>query len=648
MPEVADPFKHVVLPNQRVENTLTGIVGDDLPDWVRTFRGKHSDAPVRQGEKVRRLSYNTVDTLPGKYFWGGFVPTHPGHFVGEQASRLLISAKEQPDAKALFVIQGSKRANKTQQPSELPSWFWDICSWYGIEPDRMVFIDEPVVVEELVVYPQAEYLPNGAPSEAYLDALDENWRSKGLAPIESDILYVSRAANALRYSGERYLEDLLRANGVTVIRPEELSSEYEKMQYFAGAKHIIINTGSAVLFRNMLGRVPQQFTQLIRSPQSEKTLKFNGYQRAALEPRVSGIDYIDLSRGFIVGPYVEPKPTILGQPPRKNPYQSIKPPPLLSKERTIEYFSTLGVDLKDQWVDHQLAAAEREFLLEFHKWCFERYPQLDRLRITQNIRTSLEANRNGVTPNESVTDVLVPLTELPYLGDIRTGSESLASVDQKRSHLKPKTPATNPEAKLLDAIAKSENYIPLQEIMPRPPFYRLSDTAYRRIPNLDEITDAKLISVKTFGQLPELFTARNTDRDPANVEIFGLKGAGAREISRWVKMDYLTGPGNLEKYKVLIPRNGIGSARIAAPKQAHSSSYFSIGSFGTLKEAENLLKYLATDFVLQLRDAGLANNYTILDAYARLPLQDFTDNSDIDWSQSLAELSQQIGAKYEI
>jgi len=434
VPVVADPFKHITLANQLVENTLTGIVGDDLPDWVRTFRGKAFEGQqlVRRAEKISKRTPTRSRKLQGDYVWGGFIPTHPGHFVGEQAPRLLISAQQQPHAKALFVIQKSRRANITQDPSKLPSWFWDITSWYGLPPERIEFIDSPVMVENLTIYPQAEFLPNGVPSEAYLEALDANWLAKGLDPIQSDILYVSRGANALRYSGERYLEKLLRANGVTVIRPEDLASEYEKMQYFAGAKHIIFNTGSAVLFRNMLGRIPQKITQLIRSPQSDQFLRESGYQREALEPRVAELDYIDLSRGFIVGPYSELKPPFPGRPPRKVAYRGVKPAPLISKEKTIAYFATQGIDLAGQWDDRALGADEREFLLEFHKWCLDKYPNLDYLRITQNIRTSLDANMNGVTPSASITDVLVPLEELQYLGNTRKGNPFFGKLFSKR------------------------------------------------------------------------------------------------------------------------------------------------------------------------------------------------------------------------
>ena len=36
------------------------------------------------------------------------------------------------------------------------------------------------------------------------------------------------------------------------------------------------------------------------------------------------------------------------------------------------------------------------------------------------------------------------------------------------------------------------------------------------------------------------------------------------------------------------------------------------------------------------------------DTWAYVPLQDFTENSDIDWSKSIAEIDQQLYKKYNL
>jgi len=69
---------------------------------------------------------------------------------------------------------------------------------------------------------------------------------------------------------------------------------------------------------------------------------------------------------------------------------------------------------------------------DFHRWAIHSYPQLDPLRITQNIRTSLEANKDGILPGPEITEALVPVAELHNLKDIRTSANRLdALLDRK-------------------------------------------------------------------------------------------------------------------------------------------------------------------------------------------------------------------------
>ena len=41
-----------------------------------------------------------------------------------------------------------------------------------------------------------------------------------------------------------------------------------------------------------------------------------------------------------------------------------------------------------------------------------------------------------------------------------------------------------------------------------------------------------------------------------------------------------------------------------------------------------------------------ATQHNPRDTWANVPLQDFTDNSDIDWSQSVADIDRQLYRKY--
>ena len=63
-------------------------------------------------------------------------------------------------------------------------------------------------------------------------------------------------------------------------------------------------------------------------------------------------------------------------------------------------------------------------------------------------------------------------------------------------------------------------------------------------------------------------------------------------------------------------------------------------------EAKNTLKYMKTKFVRFIVMTTLsAVNLSKL-VFGNVPLQDFTPNSDIDWSKSIPEIDKQLYAKY--
>lgn len=92
----------------------------------------------------------------------------------------------------------------------------------------------------------------------------------------------------------------------------------------------------------------------------------------------------------------------------------------------------------------------------------------------------------------------------------------------------------------------------------------------------------------------------------------------------------------------------IGKAYVASPNSACSDSLIPIGAFETQVEAENLCKYMATQFLrFMVGIMKTSRNITQI-VYRFVPLQDFTEDSDIDWSKSVAEIDQQLYCKYKL
>lgn len=66
------------------------------------------------------------------------------------------------------------------------------------------------------------------------------------------------------------------------------------------------------------------------------------------------------------------------------------------------------------------------------------------------------------------------------------------------------------------------------------------------------------------------------------------------------------------------------------------------------ESASNLSKYFTTKFSRFLHSLAKASQHGTSKTYKFVPLQDFTPNSDIDWSQSIPEIDQQLYKKYKL
>lgn len=116
----------------------------------------------------------------------------------------------------------------------------------------------------------------------------------------------------------------------------------------------------------------------------------------------------------------------------------------------------------------------------------------------------------------------------------------------------------------------------------------------------------------------------------------------------------------LESYKVFTSKgNGgaglltdgkpvaiIGKSFVGVPNMACTDSLIPFGKFKSKLEAKNLQKYMASKFLRFCVGILKVSQNLYQNVYGFVPLQDFTANSDIDWSQSVADIDRQLYAKY--
>lgn len=85
---------------------------------------------------------------------------------------------------------------------------------------------------------------------------------------------------------------------------------------------------------------------------------------------------------------------------------------------------------------------------------------------------------------------------------------------------------------------------------------------------------------------------------------------------------------------------------IGTPAIGHTDTFLTVGNFASLEEATACLKYVKTKFARCLLGTLKATQHNPSVTWANVPLQDFTSTSDIDWSQSVADIDRQLYAKY--
>lgn len=111
---------------------------------------------------------------------------------------------------------------------------------------------------------------------------------------------------------------------------------------------------------------------------------------------------------------------------------------------------------------------------------------------------------------------------------------------------------------------------------------------------------------------------------------------------------------NLSKWKVILPRaNGRGvlgetlsTPVVIAPNQGYTQTFIGIGAFEREEEANCLLKYIKTKFLRTMLSVLKVDQHNEKDTWGKVPLQDFTSSSDIDWSVSIPEIDKQLYKKY--
>lgn len=197
----------------------------------------------------------------------------------------------------------------------------------------------------------------------------------------------------------------------------------------------------------------------------------------------------------------------------------------------------------------------------------------------------------------------------------------------------------------------------LCEIITNRGIYRYSDKAYSNEPDEMKKTADRRIAPSCFERMPNLFRKEIPDDGHEYIKIYG--NINKERVYRYFRKDYVSSINNLHKYKVIVPKaNGcgaigedgptpvIGIPLILPPLIGFTETYISIGETDSVIEAEAILKYVKSKFARALLGILKVTQNNAKPTWLHVPLQDFTDKSDIDWSKSVREIDRQLYAKY--
>ena len=191
--------------------------------------------------------------------------------------------------------------------------------------------------------------------------------------------------------------------------------------------------------------------------------------------------------------------------------------------------------------------------------------------------------------------------------------------------------------------------------------YRFSDYVREDFPNQIELFGKSFdLRTNVFNKLNNIIFFESKPADGEDyIQIIGL--FHGKRATRYIKRKYVVDSSLiLDKYNLLlsesnggagqigkpIPARIIGDSIIASPGIGHLQTFISIGSFENTDEMYSAQKYLKTRFLRVLLGIKKVTQHNPRDTWTCVPLQNFSSQSDIDWSKSISEIDRQLYAKY--
>jgi len=207
---------------------------------------------------------------------------------------------------------------------------------------------------------------------------------------------------------------------------------------------------------------------------------------------------------------------------------------------------------------------------------------------------------------------------------------------------------------ILHKVMESGDFVGFNTIVYGRNIYRFTDKLHEDYPEvankLSKGHAYDLVS-NVFEKAPEVFSDTNQNiQNPIGVY-------GRRDNARvllYTKAEYIYNGDNIDKWKIFISNingNGIFGEALTEPIMGNpgtcsTETFISIGALEAEQEAQALMKFIKTKFCRALLGTLKITPHNSRDTWKNIPLQDFTDSSDINWNMSIADIDRQLYKKY--
>ncbi|MBR2518996.1 MAG: Eco57I restriction-modification methylase domain-containing protein [Selenomonadaceae bacterium] len=201
------------------------------------------------------------------------------------------------------------------------------------------------------------------------------------------------------------------------------------------------------------------------------------------------------------------------------------------------------------------------------------------------------------------------------------------------------------------------NFKTFSKIMFAAEIYHFTNKMHEDFPDAaSKLSTGHAYDLKTsvFEKLPKIFFDTKPNDGHEYIQILGL--IKSQRVYKWIRRDYINDPAPLTKYKVLVPKsNGSGALGevvstplVGSPLVGNTQTFITVGAFDTEAEARACKIYIETKFCRVMLGILKVTQDNPPATWAKVPLQDFTPSSDIDWSKPVAQIDEQLYRKYNL